>query len=69
MNDTDGACGTYGERIYACRVLGENVMERNYLKNLGIGGRIILNWILKKSIGRSFTESIWFTIRTSYLLL
>jgi len=69
MNDTDGACGTYGVRICAYRVLGENVMERNYLENLGIGGRIILNWILKKSIGRSLTESIWFTIRTSYVLL
>ena len=62
MNDTEGACVTYLERICAYRVWGKNMRDRKHLKDLGIGEKIILNCTLKKSIGRSLTGSIWFTI-------
>jgi hypothetical protein len=37
---------------------------RDYLEFLGKDGRIILKWITKKSVGRSWTELNWFRIGT-----
>ena len=39
------------ERIGACRVWWGNLGERDHLENLGVDGRIILRWILKKCDG------------------
>ena len=40
-----GACSTYGESRGVCRVLvGENLIERDHLKD----GGIILRWIFRK---------------------
>lgn len=44
----------------ACRV---------HVGGLSIGGRIILNWILKKSDAASWTVFFWLRIGASYGLL
>jgi hypothetical protein len=43
-----GACSSDGEGRGACRVLWENLRERDYWGDPGIDGRIILRWIFKK---------------------
>jgi hypothetical protein len=42
------ACGTYGGQK-KCSV---DLRERDHLEDIGIDGRIILNWIFKKWDGR-----------------
>jgi len=49
-----------GERRGAQRVL----KERDRLKDLGVGGRIILKWILMKWDGQAWTGLIWLRIGT-----
>jgi hypothetical protein len=44
-------------------------MERNHYKNLDVGGRIILRWILEKEDGVVWTGFIWHKIGTSAGLL
>jgi len=54
-------------RHVACTGEGEkraNMTGRDHLEFLGIGGRIILKWIIKQSVGRSWTELNWFRIGT-----
>jgi hypothetical protein len=38
---------------------GENLRERDYLKDVGIDGRILLKWFLKKYNVRAWTGFIW----------
>jgi hypothetical protein len=35
------------------------------MEDTGVGEMMILNWILKKSVGRAFTGLIWLRRRTS----
>jgi len=41
-----------------------NMNGRDHLEFLGVGGRIILKWIIKKSVGRAWTELNWLIIGT-----
>jgi len=36
-----------------------HLRERDYLEDLGVDGRIILEWILNQSVGRTWTGLIW----------
>jgi hypothetical protein len=38
---------------------GQNLNETDHLQDLGVYGRIILEFILKKSFGRAWTGLIW----------
>jgi hypothetical protein len=47
------------------RILVENLKARIHLEDLGIDGRIILKWFLKKRGARMWTRFIWLGIRSS----
>jgi hypothetical protein len=46
-----------------------NLRERDHLEDIGIDGRIILEWILEKLIGMICTGFIWLRRETSGRLL
>jgi hypothetical protein len=58
-----------GETINACRIIVKNLKGRDYCENLGIGGRIILKWILMKNDMEMWTGLIWLRRSTSWGLL
>ena len=39
-----------------------NLRERDHLESLSIDGRVVLKWILRKSVGRARTELSWLRI-------
>jgi hypothetical protein len=49
----------------ACRILSEHLKGRDHLENIGIDGRIILKWILRKEDETAWTEFIWCRAGTS----
>jgi hypothetical protein len=51
-NEMGRACGTYGSQEECTGFCWRDLRERDYLEDLGIDGRIILKWILKKWDGR-----------------
>jgi hypothetical protein len=57
-----------GEKRHACRILVGKPVKR-YRKDLGVGGRIIFNWILRKYDGAVWTRLIWLRTGTSGGLL
>jgi hypothetical protein len=48
MNDLDGACGMYRIQERCRHGFGGETRERNHLEHVGIDGRIILKWVLRK---------------------
>lgn len=46
-----------------------NLKETDYLKDLGVGGRIILKGVLNKQAGVMWTGFIWFRIVTKSRLV
>jgi len=47
------------EKRHSFAVLVGQAEGKNHLENLGIGGRIILNHISQKWVGRAWTKFIW----------
>jgi hypothetical protein len=47
----------------------ENVKEGDHSEDLGVDGKIILDWILGKKDGREWTGCIWLRTRISGGLL
>jgi hypothetical protein len=47
-----------GKKRGACRVLVEDVRERDHLEDLGVDGRIILKLVFKKWDGKAWTGLI-----------
>jgi hypothetical protein len=58
-----------GEKRNAYVVLVRKHEGKNRLEDLGIAGRIMLEWILKNQDGRSWTKVMWLSIVTSDKLL
>ena len=63
-----GACGTY-EVLVLIGFWWGNLRERDYLEDVGIDRRIILEWILEKLVGMIWTGCIWLRRETSGRLL
>jgi len=62
-----GACGTYmGGREMHSGFWWRSLKERNNLEELGVGGMIMLKWMLKR---RSWVEFTWLRIGSSGGLL
>jgi hypothetical protein len=53
-----------GERRGAYRVLMGKPEGKNHLEDPCVDGRIMLEWILKQSFGRTRTRLIWLRIGT-----
>jgi len=63
-----GACDTY-EVVVLMGFWWGNLRERDYLEDIGIARRIILEWILEKLVGMIWTGFIWLRRETSGRLL
>jgi hypothetical protein len=48
-----------GDRRVAYRVLVGDLIEGDHLEDLGVGGSILLNWILKMWDGEAWTGLLW----------
>lgn len=55
-----GACGMHWERSETqIELQWGNMKEGDFLEDLGVGGRVISRWIIKKQNWRVWTEFIW----------
>jgi hypothetical protein len=58
-----------GEVRNAHNILVGNMKGRDYVEDLSIDGRIILEWVFRKWGGKVWTGCIWLAIGTSGGLL
>ena len=49
-NEMDRACGTDGEKERYIQGVSKDLMEKDYLEDLGEDRRLILKWISKKYV-------------------
>jgi hypothetical protein len=63
-----GACRITGEIKGADRFSWGSLREENHMEDLGVDGRIILKWILKKWDGE-WTGLVWLRIGTGSRLM
>jgi len=59
-----GACSTYGRREVHKGFWWGDLREGDNLEDVGIDGRIILQWIFKKWEKEAWTGLIWLRIGT-----
>jgi hypothetical protein len=64
-----GHIARVGESRGAYRVLVGNLREKDHLKDPGVDGRLMLNWIFEKWDKETWTGSIWLRIGTGGGLL
>jgi len=65
-----GACSTCGRQERFIQSLGgQTLEERDHMQDLGVDGRIVLKWMVKKSEGETRTGLIWLRIGTGGGLL
>jgi hypothetical protein len=63
------ACGTYGDKRTACKILVRDLGKRVHLEDTGRDGAIIFKLMLKKQNGWALTRLIWLrTGRRDWLL-
>jgi len=62
-------CSTHGRDEMRTHFWSENLKGRDHAEHLGIDGRIILEWILRKQVTKVWTGVIWLRIWTSGALL
>jgi len=55
--------------IPSFQILSENLKEKEHSEDVGIDGKIILEWILGKWSGEVWTGLLWLRIGTSGELL
>jgi len=55
-NEMGETCGMYGERKIHTGFRWGDLMETAHLEDLGVDGKIILNWIFKKWNGETWTD-------------
>jgi hypothetical protein len=62
-------CSTHRREEMHTTFLSENLKGRDHSENIGVDGRIILDWILGRYGGVVWTVFIWLRIGTSGVLL
>ena len=68
-NKIDRACGMHGgEDVHTVCWWG-NLKESKHLEDLGVDGWVTVKFIFKISVGRVFTELIWFSTSGRFLCM
>jgi hypothetical protein len=63
------ACSTHGRDKNAYRIFIGNLKGREFSEDLGVDGRVILEWMLGKYGGKMWTGCMWLRAGTSGGLL